>query len=294
MEFWGWRVRRVKDGLYKIGDVSAMFKISVQTLRFYEKTGLFVPAVKEESSGYRYYSWEQFERLRQILFLRDFGLRLKDIKHQLDVQNSAQYMTLLENYSHTLERRIQSDIKLKQYIDIKTENMKLAADLPHNETLFLHFSDQKVLKHECTISHYKGFHKIELAIIELINRYNLKSNIDSVGQFFSRESLTNDSGELITSGLFVTEAAFTEDTYNKAGNNIIIIPEGLYAVMYYRTPTHQSLPYIRKLLDDIGRHSFVPCGNIVRSIIFDLGRENSAKDGYLACIRVLVRENSVV
>lgn len=282
----------MKDGLYKIGDISDIFNLTVQTLRFYEKMDLFVPAVKEESTGYRYYSWEQFERLRQILFLRDFGLPLKDIKHQLDIQHSAEYKLLLENCSSALERRIQSDIKLKQYIDLKIESMKLASYLPQNKTLFLLFPDRKVLKHDCAISNLSTLKKIELTIIELIAKYQIKAGIDSVGQFFSPELLTNNNGELIATGLFVTEEVFTDDTYLSAEDNITIIPKGVYGVMYYQSSTNQSLPYIHKLLDDIERQSFIPCGNIIRTIIFDLGRSNATKDGYLACIRVLVKEKN--
>ena len=278
----------MKDGLYQIGDVANIFNLSVQTLRLYERMNLFVPVVKDESTGYRYYKLEQFERLRQILFLRDFGLRLKDIKRQLDVQNYAEYLKLLENNSSTLERRIRSDTKLKQFIDNKTENMKRAADLPQNKTLFLFFSDQKVLRHKCE---FYRLQKIEPGIIELIAKYHLKANIDSVGQFISRESFIKN-GELVTTGLFVTEEVFTDDTYSKFKDNIITIPGGLYATMYYQNFTNQSLPYIQKLLDDIERNLFIPFGNIIRSIIFDLGRGKETKDGYLACIRVLVKNET--
>lgn len=293
----------MKDGLYKIGDIADIFSLSVQTLRFYEKTGLFVPAVIEESTGYRYYSWEQFERLRQILFLRDFGLSLKDIKHQLDTQHSSEYKTLLEKCSNSLDHRIQSDLKLKQYIDMKIESMKLASYLPQNKTLFLLFPDCKVLKHDCVKSNLSTLEKTELAIIELISKYQLKAGIDSVGQFFSPEQLTNNNGQLIPTSLFVTEEAFTDDTYSRAKDNIINIPKGVYGVMYYQRSTDQSLPYIHKLLDDIEQQSFMPCGDIIRTILFDIGRGNATrifdigrgkatKEGYLACIRVLVKEKA--
>lgn len=280
----------VKDGLYKIGDIADIFNLSVQTLRFYEKTGLFVPAVKDESTGYRYYSWEQFERLRQILFLKDFGLSLKDIKHQLDNQHSSEYKMLLENCSSSLERKIQSDLKLRQYLDTKIENMKLASYLPQNKTLFSLFPDCKVLKHDCAKNNLNTLKKIEHTIIELISKYQLKAGIDSVGQFFSPELLVNNNGELIPTGLFVTEEVFTDDTYSRAKDNIIIIPKGVYGVMYYQCSTDQSLPYIHKLLDDIERQSFLPCGDIIRTIVFNIGRGNTTKEGYLACIRVLVKE----
>ncbi|NLT39348.1 MAG: MerR family transcriptional regulator, partial [Clostridiales bacterium] len=109
----------MKNELFSIGDISELFQISVQTIRFYEKIGLFLPAVVSDTTGYRYYSWNQFERLRLIIHLKELGLSLKDIKRQLDIQRGAEYRSFLENYSKLLESRIQSDTRLKRFIDLK-------------------------------------------------------------------------------------------------------------------------------------------------------------------------------
>ena len=52
---------------FKIGDVADLFRISVQTLRFYEREGLFVPEKIDRDSHYRYYSIHQLQLLQQIL-----------------------------------------------------------------------------------------------------------------------------------------------------------------------------------------------------------------------------------
>lgn len=280
----------MKEEMYRIGDIAEMFQLSVQTLRFYEKIGLFQPALIEESTGYRYYHWEQFERLRHILFLRSLGLSLKDIKHQLDVQHSTEYKSLLENYSTALEQRIRSDTLLKRYIDVKIESLELASYLPKNETLFMLYPSTTVLRHDCVKSSYTR-KEMELMILELISKYRLKPGIDGVGQFFSLDALTDEKGSLLTAGLFVTEEVFTEETYTIAADRIMTLPKGVYAVMYYDTTTQLSFPYVQKLLEDIRRKSFRPCGDIIRTIVFDLGRRgNPAKDDYLACMRVLVQK----
>ena len=280
----------MKDDMYKIGEIAELFNISVQTLRFYEKIGLFAPALIEESTGYRYYSWEQFERLRNILFLRDFGLPLKDIKHQLEMEHSAEYKELLTQYRDTLENRIREDIQLKEYLDRKIENLELARYLPKNKTLFLLFPALKVLKHDCVIGSFETLKEMQLTIAGLISKYHLKAGIESVGQYFDPDALADERGGLVTRGIFVTEEVFTIDTYSLAAEHITTIPRGIYGVMYYQNPTNQSLPYVQRLLDDIRRQSLQPIGNVIRSIVFDLGRGRPTKDGYLACIRVLVKE----
>ena len=55
--------------LFSIGDVARLFHISVSNLRHYENVGLLAPEYTDPSSGYRYYSVEQFEILNTIRYL---------------------------------------------------------------------------------------------------------------------------------------------------------------------------------------------------------------------------------
>lgn len=277
----------MSNELYSIGDISKIFNISIQTIRFYEKIGLYIPAKISEDTGYRYYTWNQFERLRLIIHLKDLGLSLKDIKHQLDIQRGSEYLNFLEKYSELLNCRIQSDTLLKRHIDLKIESMKLASEMPQNKTLFMPFAETKVLKYKCAAI---SFHEHEHAIVSLLRKYSLKTGISRIGQLFSPDSLECQKGELICTGLFVTEDMFTEETEIQAGEAITTIPKGTYAVIYYRKPTEETLPYIYQLLDEVEQHSFVPCGDIYRTITSDVGRDQPEEDGYQAFLRILVKK----
>ena len=273
--------------LYSIGEISKIFDLSVQALRFYERIGLLVPVKKAKETGYRYYTWSQFERLRMIIHLKDLGLSLKDIKHQLNVQRGSEYLKLMENYSDILNCRIQSDIKLKQQIDLKIENMKLASEMPQNKTLFMPFSGTRILTYKCTAS---SFLEHEHAVVDFIRKYHLKPGISRIGQLFSPNMLENQEGLLVCTGLFVSEDMFTEETIAQAGDNITTTTKGTYAVIYYRKPTEETLPFIYQMLDDIKHHSFEPCSDIFRTITCDVGRDQPEEDGYQACLRILVKK----
>ena len=60
--------------LFSIGDVARLFHISVSSLRHYENVGLLALEYTDPSSGYRYYSVEQFEILNTIRYLRPHPL----------------------------------------------------------------------------------------------------------------------------------------------------------------------------------------------------------------------------
>ena len=51
--------------------------ITRKTLIVYEDIGLLIPAVKDEESGYRYYSADNMTQIRAIRSLQSLGLTLK-------------------------------------------------------------------------------------------------------------------------------------------------------------------------------------------------------------------------
>ena len=66
--------------MLKIGKVASLYGITVQTLRHYDKIGLFQPEMVSPETGYRYYSVRQLRHLEYILFFRQLGLSLPEIQ----------------------------------------------------------------------------------------------------------------------------------------------------------------------------------------------------------------------
>lgn len=66
--------------MLKIGDFSRKAKVSIKTLRYYDRVGLFKPAWKDRFSGYRYYHCNQLDELKQILALKKMGFSLEQIQ----------------------------------------------------------------------------------------------------------------------------------------------------------------------------------------------------------------------
>ena len=66
--------------MYRIGEFSYLYKLTIKTLRYYDEIDLFKPSYKEPYTGYRYYSEDQKEELEHILKLKDYGFTLEEIK----------------------------------------------------------------------------------------------------------------------------------------------------------------------------------------------------------------------
>ena len=65
-----------------ISQVAELTSISTRTLQYYDEIGLLKPSELTES-GYRLYDDEALQKLQQILFFKELGFKLKEIKEIL-------------------------------------------------------------------------------------------------------------------------------------------------------------------------------------------------------------------
>lgn len=65
--------------MIRIGDFSALCRVSVKTLRHYDERGLLRPARVDPATGYRYYSASQLAVLHRVLALKDLGFSLGQV-----------------------------------------------------------------------------------------------------------------------------------------------------------------------------------------------------------------------
>jgi phosphoribosylaminoimidazole-succinocarboxamide synthase len=68
---------------YTVKVVAEMAGVSVRTLHHYDRIGLLPPAATSPA-GYRLYSDADLERLQQVLFFRELGFSLRDVKAIVD------------------------------------------------------------------------------------------------------------------------------------------------------------------------------------------------------------------
>ena len=78
--------------MYKIGDFSNMSKITIKTLRYYEKMGLLIPSYVDKYTNYRFYESNQLLDLSKIISLRQLGFSIKDIKSILSGHDIDRYL----------------------------------------------------------------------------------------------------------------------------------------------------------------------------------------------------------
>lgn len=67
--------------MIKIGELSNITGVSIQTIRFYESEGLIRPIEVDQWTNYRYYDETSIDQLSKISYLKDLGFSLKEIRN---------------------------------------------------------------------------------------------------------------------------------------------------------------------------------------------------------------------
>lgn len=101
-------MKKHDDTLFKIGEISKILGITRKTILVYEDMGLLTPAVKDENSGYRYYTADNMTQIRFIRSLQSLGLSLTEIReYYYGTTNLDHHLERLMDLRATLDRNIQ-------------------------------------------------------------------------------------------------------------------------------------------------------------------------------------------
>jgi len=116
---------------YTVRQVAGLSGISIRTLHFYDEVGLLKPAYVS-ASGYRYYEEPQLLTLQQILFYRELGLELKEIKSILG-RADFEKATALESHRSVLEKELARTQTLIATINKTIEHIRGAKKMSSEE-----------------------------------------------------------------------------------------------------------------------------------------------------------------
>lgn len=94
---------------YTIQKLGRMAGISTRTLRYYDEIGILKPA-RINSSGYRIYGQTEVDRLQQILFYRELGVSLEDIRKIITAPSFDATRALKQHRARLLDKRHQLDL----------------------------------------------------------------------------------------------------------------------------------------------------------------------------------------
>lgn len=93
---------------YTINKLAKLAGVSTRTLRYYDEIGLLTPV--RALNGYRIYGPKEVDRLQQILFYRELGVPVKEIKNILTSEDFDEQAALQSHLSALIAKRKQLDL----------------------------------------------------------------------------------------------------------------------------------------------------------------------------------------
>lgn len=126
---------------YTVAALSKLAGISVRTLHHYDEIGLLIPARKDEN-GYRFYGEKELLILQQILFYKELGFPLKEVK-SITQAPEFDILSALENHSNNLTKKISKYENLKNTLQRTIQKLKLKIEMKDSE-LYEGFNPKEV------------------------------------------------------------------------------------------------------------------------------------------------------
>ncbi|NLY10744.1 MAG: MerR family transcriptional regulator [Firmicutes bacterium] len=130
---------------YTVQALAKLAGVSRRTLRYYDEIGLLKP-MRVNSSGYRIYGRAEVDLLQQILFYRELGMELKEIKDIVTSPGFDAAKALKEHREKLLAKRLQLDLLIENVN--RTINMKEGRLVMTDQEKFQGFKKKMIADNE--------------------------------------------------------------------------------------------------------------------------------------------------
>lgn len=262
---------------YKINEISKLYGIGVDSLRYYEKIGVLVP--RRDTNGYRLYGLQDIYKLNIIRDLRQLDFSMQQIKDYLDHQCIENTLDLLHQEQEliqikltelqAIQKKIQNRIQvLSSASQIKTDTFKIKS-LPPRPCLGL---NTRITRDE----------EMDFAIKRLHRKHESKIK-DFGNQLYgasvSVEDLNKGVKDVFNSVFFIMDHEYTEFDF--------VLPEGNYLSLYYQGDYRQSSDRVLAMITYAKEIGYQIVGNPIEIYEID-NRDTVRSEEFLTEIQVRV------
>ena len=241
---------------YKIGEISRLYQIGPDSLRYYEKLGLLTP--RRGENDYRMYGLDDLWRLNVIRDLRRLDFPMEKIQKYMNHRSVEATKALLNEELSVIDRHILALEQLKSDVSRRLATLEEAAKQPMGEVISRSFPRRRchIIRHP-----YHTDEEMDMLIKQLLNKD--ENNLYIIGN--------NRIGSLLP----------LEEAQNAHYNNyegVFIIDEhgsaelaaGDYLTVSYHGDSHQHRIYFPLLHEYARKHNLTLCGPILEFLWVDI------------------------
>lgn len=252
--------RSIRDHLLSIGEMAEANRVSIATLRLYDRMGLLKPSYRDTESNYRYYDIRQTSRLDIIRYLQNLGMSLAEIQALLEKEDIILIEQKLIERNNQIHQQMRDLEAMHEAVERAIQSIERYRKSPASGTISLEFIDQRhILYIPCQENFYDGgVVAYERAVGEL-RRELMRRNVPQLLSYslgtsvkredFQRQVLTADK-------IFI----FGDKHLRDYGENFQVIESGMFACLYL-DDFDQEAEGTRKLLAYCQANRYTPSGD---------------------------------
>lgn len=267
--------------LYRIGQLSKLFDISVDTLRHYEKLGILKPEIVKES-GYRYYSNRQIWKLATVRRLRAIDVSLEEIAEYMNHRSLTNSFKFGEAQLVRIQNKIQELKELERLTKGKLDDVRaVMKEAENTEVRLCELPERKVWQSDKTSLNYWDIDR---------QHQELESEISAVS---TEEYITR----LYRRGATISSADFQKGRFDRYSTSFIVHPDGRQVIsggqflcLYYWG--HESIediaPKHQQIQAYMQQHGWEIAGPVLEVYLLDLHEIDDPSE-FLTEIQVPVR-----
>jgi DNA-binding transcriptional MerR regulator/effector-binding domain-containing protein len=268
--------------IFKIGELSKIFNIGVDSIRYYEKVGILNP-VRNEENNYRFYTVEDFRRVALIREMLGLGFSTEEIKSFITDRNLEKTQSTLTTELEAIDEQIK---KLKYSKENLTNRLNSI-----NHMLKRYDSSESI--QEIQYDKRGGImvkdsnipdNLVDYYLIKHMNKGN--NHIGTIGfcdcYTLDLPGSNPDSDYLRTKNVFFYSEKFTKKECN------YFLPSGLYLSILYKGPLTKTKQLLPSMYDYAKQHNYIPAGDPIEFCHIDEYETNNENE-YLIEIQLPVR-----
>ena len=272
------------EGMFTIGELASIAGISTQTLRYYDRIGLFKPAVINPGNDYRYYYQHQLMMLSVINSLKNCGLSLSNIKQCINQDDLTHIPNILLEQKNNIRKEIEMLNLKEEQLDYHIQNIKLGLNCACDFTIEI----KKIPAREVVFLSLHDTVGIEPVILNV----NILKKIANKNGWtvFGKPIIiyTSITGKNIKSPINL-DVCFRVKHKSGSSKYLRVIPAGDYAYLFHKGSYENFFESFCILYDWIEANNYLAIGNPIIVIIIDIPMTKSVSN-LISEIQIPVRK----
>ena len=231
------------ESRFSIGDIAKIHNITVQTLRHYDKIGLFTPSYINKETGYRYYSAKDFVTIDLIKQCKSMGLSLEEIKEIIHNYTSLDsILDIIKKQKDIIDKKIEELNNIRNNITFLENNIKAVKEEGIDTIFIKEYPEREFVKYDNTNRFTVEF---EINLSKTLSDVERKcSNFNKELAFVTSYDQLKNNDEIIYNAMMLS---FTGGL-NIEDKERLIIPRGKYITINFDDDYKDTRKYYNKIM----------------------------------------------